>query len=111
MKNYHPALIPLDPRFDPNIDPENDDLNTDPGYNNEFIKHSYQSGVGSLQFLGNQTRPDLAATADFLARYNIKPNQQCWRAFKYALRYLNNSRKLGITFKQNEALEPLAYAD
>ena len=40
MEDCHPALIPLDPRFKPNIDSDND-LNIDPRYNHEFIKHSY----------------------------------------------------------------------
>ena len=46
MENCHSILISLDPGFNPNTDPENDD--TDPGYDNEFIKHNYQSDIRSL---------------------------------------------------------------
>lgn len=77
MENYHPTKTSLDPGFDPKIDPD-----ADSGYDNEFIKQIYQSGVGSIQFLASQTRPDIANAAGLLARYNTKPNRPCWLAFK-----------------------------
>src|SRR5437762_6840604 len=60
-----------------------------PGYDDEFIKEVYQSGVGSVQLLASYTRPDMAQAAGFLARFNTKPNCQCWLAYKHLLRYLS----------------------
>jgi hypothetical protein len=36
----------------------------DPSYNNEFIKKTYESDVGSVQFLASQTRPDIAEASE-----------------------------------------------
>ena len=46
MEDCDSTLIPLDSGFDPNTDPEDNDTN--PGYDNKFIKYNYQSNVGFL---------------------------------------------------------------
>jgi hypothetical protein len=73
-EDCRPVATPLDPGIQIIID------NKDPGYDDEFTKEAYQSGVGSGQYLAIQTRPDIAQAAGFLARFNTKPNRQCWLA-------------------------------
>ncbi len=64
-----------------------------------------------MQFLASQTRPDIADAAGLLARYNTKPNYQCWLAFKHLLRNLSGTLDLGVLFHRNAPIEPIAYAD
>ncbi|KAL1955926.1 hypothetical protein VTO42DRAFT_7911 [Malbranchea cinnamomea] len=57
MQNAHPALTPIDPGLIINDQPK-----PDAG----FTKEEYQSGVGSIQYLATQTRPDIARAASLL---------------------------------------------
>ena len=59
----------------------------------------YQRGVGSLQYLSDKTRPDIARAASFLAEYNNKPTPKCWNALKHVLHYLAGSRERGIVYE------------
>jgi len=106
MENCHPVSTPLDPGIEITI---NDNLN--PEYTDKFTKHSYQSDVESVQFLASQTRTDIAQAAGFLARFNNKPNYQCWQAFKHLLRYLKGSIDLGMLFCRDGSIESRAYGD
>jgi hypothetical protein len=54
--------------------------------------------VGSLSYLTSGTRPDLAYTASMLGQYSHAPTKPQWEAVQYALRYLNGTRDLGISF-------------
>ena len=44
------------------------------------------------------TRPDIAFAVSRLAQYTIKPNSQCWAAFKRLIRYLKGTRTKGIVY-------------
>jgi hypothetical protein len=73
-----------------------DDL-PDPSINTS----EYQRGIGSLQYLSDKTRPDIARAANFLAEYNSKPTPKGWNALKHVLRYyLAGTRNRGITYKK-----------
>src|SRR5436190_1915676 len=74
-------------------------------YDDEFIKEVYQSDVESVQFLAFYTRSDLAQAADFLIRFNIKFNCQCWLVYKHLLRYLSECSDLDIIFCCDQLLE------
>lgn len=52
--------------------------------------------IGSLQYLAYHTRPDIAATIQFLSRYQSKPTQTLLHACKNILRYLNASKNYKI---------------
>lgn len=59
----------------------------------------YQNIIGSLMHLAVNTRPDLAFIVSFLSQYNIEHTEMKWKMLKRILRYLNNTKNLGITFK------------
>ena len=46
----------------------------------------YLSVIGSLQYLATMTRPDIAHSVAYLARYNAHPGPQHWHAVKHLLR-------------------------
>lgn len=58
----------------------------------------YLSIIGSLSYLAVGTRPDLAFTVNYLARFSSCPQAAHWTAIKHLLRYLNSTREDGIWF-------------
>jgi hypothetical protein len=54
-------------------------------------KQRYQSVVGSIGWLAQTTRPDLAPTHSFLLPYNNKPSRSHWNAALYALHYIHST--------------------
>jgi hypothetical protein len=66
----------------------------------------YQRGVGSLQYLSDKTRPDIARAASLLAEWNSKPTPKCWTSLKHVLRYLAGSRNRGIFYKKRTTDDP-----
>ncbi len=76
--------------------------------------HSYPAVVGSLQYLAGTTRPDIAHVVRGLSSCLQGAGAACWGAVKRVLRYLNGTRKLGLTFKADPAsasLRLLGYSD
>ena len=66
----------------------------------------FQRGVGSLQYLSDKTRPDIARAAGLLAEWNSKPTPKCWTSLKHVLHYLAGSRNRGIFYKKRTADDP-----
>jgi hypothetical protein len=69
-------------------------------------KRRYQSVVGSIGWLAQSTRPDLAPTHSFLSVYNNKPSKCHWNAALYALHYIHTTINYGFTF-MSKAQAPL----
>ena len=61
-------------------------------------KKRYQSVVGSIGWLAQSTRPDLAPTHSFLSSYNNRPSKSHWNAALYALHYIHSTIDYGFTF-------------
>lgn len=59
----------------------------------------YQNIIGALMHLVVNTRPDLAFIVSFLSQYNVEHTEMKWKMLKKVLRYLNNTKNLGIMFK------------
>ena len=57
--------------------------------------------VGSLNWLSQGTRPDLSTITSMLARYQNSPTQKHIDAARYAIRYVKQTRHLGIHFDSN----------
>ena len=57
--------------------------------------------VGSLNWLSQGTRPDLSTITSMLAKYKYSPTQAHVNAAKYAIRYVKQTRHLGISFDSN----------
>ena len=60
-----------------------------------------RSLVGSLNWLSQGTRPDLATIASMLAKYQNSPTSAHAEAAKYAIRYVKQTKHLGIQFDNN----------
>ena len=58
----------------------------------------YKSLVGSLLFIGRQTRPDILHIVNQLSRFLDKPNESHWKAAKQVLRYLKRTIDLRLAF-------------
>ena len=61
----------------------------------------YGSLVGSLVFIGKQTRPDILHIVNQLSRFLDKPNESHWKVAKHVLRYLKGTIDLRLTFLKN----------
>ena len=61
-------------------------------------KQKYQSAVGSIGWLANSTRPDLAPVHSFLSSYNNRPAPGHWKAALYVLHYIHSTHDYGISF-------------
>jgi len=59
---------------------------------------TYRMIVGSVLYLTNGTRPDIAYAAGQLARVMSKPGKEHYRICQLLLRYLNGTRNLGINY-------------
>jgi hypothetical protein len=58
----------------------------------------YQSLVGSLNWLAHTTRPDLSTAVSLLAQHQSQPSSGHLTAARYVVRYLANTKNLGIYF-------------
>ena len=65
-------------------------------------KEAYQSIVGSIGWLVNCTRPDLAAVHSFLSSYNMCPAVGHMKSALYALHYIHSTSDYGISFTSKD---------
>lgn len=75
----------------------------------------YRAAVGMLNFLSIQTRPDIAYSVSYLARFNSRHNSSHWTAVKHLLRFVKGTTRLGLDFGtrrgNNTLIEGYADAD
>jgi hypothetical protein len=70
--------------------------------------------VGSLLFLSNFTRPDIAYAVNQLCRYTKAPSRMHWKATQYILRYINSTHNMGIVYSPTASFalpELIGYCD
>jgi hypothetical protein len=65
-------------------------------------RSKYQSVVGSIGWLAQSRRPDLAPCHSFLLSYNNKPSKSHWNAALYLLHYIHSTIDYGFTFTSND---------
>jgi hypothetical protein len=71
----------------------------------------YASAVRSLMYAQVCTRPDLAFVTGMLERYQKNPDKPHWDGVKKALRYLQDTKDLMLTYKKSNApLEIVGYS-
>ena len=58
----------------------------------------YAKVIGSLMYLMNCTRPDIAFTVSKLSRYTSNPGVDHWKAITKVLRYLRYTREYGLHY-------------
>jgi hypothetical protein len=72
----------------------------------------YTSCVGSLIYAQVCTHPDLAFVTGMLGRYQKNSDKSHWDGVKKALRYLQGTKGLMLTYKKSDApLEIVGYSD
>ena len=71
----------------------------------------YLSVIGTLMYLANSTRSDIAFVINLLARYSAEPTKRHWVRVKTILRYLNGTRDLGLFYSKNQDPILLGYTD
>ena len=76
------------------------------------LKAEFNSIIGGLQYLSNNTRPDICFAVNHLARFLINPSIEHIQAARHVLRYISKEPDRGITFTRKEDRPLLeAYTD
>ena len=91
LKDCKPVNTPMERLMEPNTT----DSST------QLIKE-YNSIVGGLQFLANNTRPDISFAVNHLARFLVNPSDEHFQAARRVLRYIAKDPDQGISFKRKE---------
>ena len=89
MEDANPVRILLDLNI--KLEPNNEK-----GEQNR--SNDYASLIGSLQYLANATRPDIAYAVNRLATYTANPGFKHYGAAKRVLRYVKGTKNYGITY-------------
>lgn len=63
-----------------------------------MAKMPYRQAVGSLIYLSQGTRPDVAQAVSVVSRYSDNPGKQHWMAVKRILRYLKGTSMYGLVY-------------
>ena len=64
----------------------------------------YSRIIGSLMYLTNCTRPDIAQAVNRLSRYTSNPGHNQWKAMVRVLRYLRETSKYGLHYTRYPAV-------
>ncbi|SGY18595.1 BQ5605_C014g07409 [Microbotryum silenes-dioicae] len=67
--------------------------------------------IGSLMYASTGTRPDLAYTIGYLARFSHSPSAAAWGAVKHAFRYLAGTLSHGLRYARGNPAPLLGYSD
>ena len=69
------------------------------------VVKSYQSVIGSLNYITHATRPDICHSVNVLSRFASNPSKQHHAALKKILRYLRGTEDLGLTYVKSESTQ------
>ncbi|KAD6453934.1 hypothetical protein E3N88_08640 [Mikania micrantha] len=73
--------------------------------NHESVSQSeYAKIIGSVMFLMNYTRPDIAYTVSRLSRYTHNPSKEHWSAIHRLMRYLRGTMELCLHYNKFPAV-------
>ena len=104
MRDVNPLPTPMDSQWK---------YGDEPPVPNPDLHSEYRSKVGSLSYLAQCTRPDIAFAVNKLCRHLHNPNKHCFRALNHLIHYMAGTPTLGIrySFGNKTALRLEAYAD
>ncbi|XP_046998396.1 secreted RxLR effector protein 161-like [Schistocerca americana] len=71
----------------------------------------YQQAVGSLLYLAQSTRPDIAYAVGVLSRFNSNYRNIHWEAVKRIIRYIKGTVNVGLTFRKSGTTEIEGFCD
>jgi hypothetical protein len=73
---------------------------------------NYGSVIGSLIYIANSFRPDIAYAVSVLSQFTTNPSEDHFRGVKRVLRYLNGTRDYGLLYKsKSKGLHLYGYTD
>lgn len=78
---------------------------------NLFGKIAYQEAVGSLLYLAQATRPDIAFAVNDVSRFNHKHSTIHWAAVKRIFRYLQGTLTYKLRYTAGDSSKMLCYTD
>ena len=102
MTNYNPVKSPCEPSVQLHkrtFDEESAD------------GELYHQMIGSLMFLAQYTRPDIAYAISSLSQFNKDPSIHHIRAVKHLMRYIQGTKDLCIAFDCDVVTLPIGYSD
>ncbi|XP_036322088.1 secreted RxLR effector protein 161-like [Rhagoletis pomonella] len=77
----------------------------------ELAKIPYQAAVGSLLYLAQCTRPDIAFAVNDVCGFNSNYNVSHWKAVKRIMRYLKGTRDYNLKYSSNGSPQLHGYSD
>ncbi|MBW0551573.1 hypothetical protein O181_091288 [Austropuccinia psidii MF-1] len=72
---------------------------------------SFQSAIGSIDYLSTATCPDLSFSISSLSQFLKRPGLPHWKAFLHVLRYLWGTTSLGLIYSRSGLDGLVAYSD
>lgn len=75
------------------------------------FKNRYQSMTGSLMWLANVSRPDLAFAINYCARFTSNPNQQHMDVLTRLMAYIAGTMEKGMFYPRNGDIDLVGYSD
>ncbi|KAL4089751.1 hypothetical protein QTP88_024723 [Uroleucon formosanum] len=72
---------------------------------------AYRQAVGSLLFLSQVTRPDIAYAVNFASRFLAKPTKAHWNLIKQIIRYIKRTFNYGLYFNNNTQISLEIFSD
>lgn len=67
-------------------------------------KLPYNSLVGSLMYIAQGTRPDIAYAVGALSQHLARPSMTAWNLGLHVLQYLKGTRRLGLIYQGHDNL-------
>lgn len=74
-------------------------------------KSLYRQVIGAILFLSNGTRPDIAFSVRYLARFVEKPNLNHWKALQSVLEYVDSTKDYELRFPRKSSGELSAFVN
>lgn len=72
----------------------------------QIKKVPYREAIGSLMYLANATRPDIAFAVNYLSRRQLEPTEDDWKDVKRIFRYLKGTINSGLKYTtETDSLE------
>lgn len=106
MEACKPACTPSDTSTKLSINMETDEATEE-----ELRKIPYQEAVGSLLYLAQATRPDIAFAVNDVSRFNATYTMGHWKAVKRIMRYLKGTLKFKLSFNTENPGRLIGFSD
>ena len=75
------------------------------------LETPYRKIIGSLQFISNTVRPDIAFSVNRLAQFCNKPTSRALKAAKRVIRYLKKTNDSVLTYKPGDDVKVTCFSD